>query len=126
MDAYIRREKGKVQDKLRALSALPARWRQQNRAEYRKVVAERPAYIAMEVDHRLAGNFGAGEYHIAMDIMASPRMNRAAAFAQLIAGLEWECSGMDARKAYLSLSDGQKATIDTAIGEVIAEHEGGA
>ena len=124
MNAYIQRERGKVQDKLRALSALPLRWRQQNRAEYRQALAERPAYVAAEVDHLLSGNFGEAEYHIAMDIMARPRMNRVAALSQLIAGLEWECSALEARKAYLSLDDRQKATIDTAIEEVIAENEG--
>ena len=77
--------------------------------------------VVQRIKWMLDGNYGFGAYLICQDIMKNYRMNRIAALSQMIGGLEWQCSALEARKAYLSLDAAAQDRINAAIQAVIDE-----
>lgn len=56
-------------------------------------------------------------------ILASPRMNRAAALVQMAAVFEWSCPEDMARAAWKRLSPAQQGKLDKEVQKVIAAAE---
>ena len=103
------------------LAALPLRERQANRANFADHMENDPDLIATRVEWMIGGDYGEGPYLICADILKRTRMNRVAILSQMIGGLEWNCSALEARKAYLSLDAPAQARINDAIQAVIDE-----
>jgi hypothetical protein len=84
-----------------------------------------PARVAERVGWVFDGNYGRGYYRMAWDILARPRMNRAAALTNIVAACDWRCPQSMVAAAWKKLTASQQATLDAAIGVVIraAENE---
>jgi hypothetical protein len=91
--------------------------------EYSKMLREYPDVLIERIGWLLAGNYGYGSYRKAGDIARSPRMNRPAALAQMIAALEWQCPARSAISAWKGLSVAQQKKINGAILRAIKEWE---
>ena len=79
-----------------------------------------PALVAERISWMLDGNYGKGAQLKAEQVIASPRMNRAAALNMLVASFEWLCPGRMAAAAWKRLTPVQKRELDEAIEVVIA------
>lgn len=122
LSSYAQNEKRLTNRRLNELSHEPLSIRQANRKEYAKDLHD-TRLIVQRIEWMLDGNYGFGAYLICQDIMSRPRMNRVAALSQMIGGLEWKCSAVEARKAYLSLDTAAQDRINTAIQAVIDERD---
>lgn len=120
LSRYAQNEKNTTQRKLSHLASEPLHIRQANRKEYAKDLHD-TRLVAQRIEWMLDGNYGFGAYLICQDIMKNYRMNRIAALSQMIGGLEWQCSALEARKAYLSLDAAAQDRINAAIQAVIDE-----
>jgi len=115
----IKRTHSRIAD----LSAEPLHIRQERRAEFARDMADSPELVAERVEWLIDGSYGYGAYQLADQIRGNKRMNRVAALSQLVGSVEWGCSSLEARKAFLSLSRGQQAKINTTIEKVIADKD---
>lgn len=89
------------------------------RDEWSAAMITTPATVAERIEWLLAGNYGQGSYVVALQVMASPRMNHAAWLGQTIAALEWQCPPAFARSAYVKLTTAQREKLDTFIATTI-------
>ena len=120
LSRYAQNEKLLTNRRLNDLSHEPLHVRQANRKEYAKDLRD-TRLVVQRIKWMLDGNYGFGAYLICQDIMKNYRMNRIAALSQMIGGLEWQCSALEARKAYLSLDAAAQDRINAAIQAVIDE-----
>ena len=116
---YDDRERMKTNQDLAALGHEPLKIRQENRAEYARAMNITPEIVAERIEWMIEGCYGHGAYLICQDILKRTRMNRIAMLSQMIAGLEWHCSALESRKAYLTLTKAGQARIDKAIQAII-------
>ena len=116
---YEDRERMKTNQKLNDLSHEPLKIRQENRAEYARAMNITPEIVAERIEWMIEGCYGHGSYLICQDILKRTRMNRIAMLSQMIGGLEWNCSSLAARQAYLTLTKAGQARIDKAIQAII-------
>ena len=122
LSRYAQNEKLQINRRLNELSHEPLHVRQANRKEYAKDLHD-TRLVVQRIEWMLDGCYGQGAYLICQDIMSRPRMNRVAALSQMIGGLEWQCSALEARKAYLSLDSAAQDRINAAIQAVIDERD---
>ena len=120
LSRYAQNEKLLTNRRLNDLSHEPLHTRQANRKEYAKDLHD-TQLVVQRIEWMLDGNYGLGAHLICQDIMKNYRMNRVAALSQMIGGLEWQCSALEARKAYLSLDAAAQDRINAAIQAVIDE-----
>jgi hypothetical protein len=83
-----------------------------------------PALVAERISWMLDGNYGKGAQLKAEQVLASPRMNQAAALNMLVASFEWMCPGRMAAASWKRLTPVQKRELDEAISVVIESATG--
>lgn len=120
---YHTNEINRTHSRIADLSAEPLHIRQERRAEFARDMADSPELVAERVEWLIDGNYGYGAYQLADQIRGNKRMNRVAALSQLVGSVEWECSSLEARKAFLSLNPAQQAKINAAIAKVLADKD---
>ena len=97
----------------------PLAERQEGLASYVEIATKAPNRLAERIQWLLDGNYGKGQQLICE--RATKRSNRVALFSQLIAVYEFRTTRDMARKAWRKWTTGQKKSLDTEIGKVIAE-----
>jgi hypothetical protein len=118
---YEARERAQFRQQLADVDRQSLSNRQAARDEWSAAMITTPALVAERISWLLSGSYGRGSYTAALDVMAAPRMNHAAWLGQTIAALEWNCPPAFARQAYVKLTAAQRAKLDTAIADIIAE-----
>lgn len=107
-------------NRIRAIESAPLAERKENAAEWGKDLQD-PTLIAERVYWLLDGNYGAAEYYKALQILASPRMNRVAALSVMIAALEWNTPQREAIAQWKKLTINQQNDLQRAIETVMKE-----
>jgi hypothetical protein len=120
---YERDELTRARRRLEEVERAPLADRKEAQAVFLSAMRDHPELVAERIDWILDGTHGNGEMQMARRILASPRMNRAAALAHLAAALEWSTPGAMARAAWHQLSARQQAALDRAIQDVIRQAE---
>ena len=80
-----------------------------------------PELVGERIGWLFDGNYGMGSMMLARCVLASPRMNRAAALTQVIGAFEWQSPEVMSREAWKKLTPGEKARLDSAVQGVIAD-----
>lgn len=124
--AYHMRELDEVCKRLADVDRQSRAEREEARANFAQACAENPKLVHDRVGWLLDGSYGYGAYYLAWQIATgSKRNNKPAQMCQLIAALEWYCTGADCRKVYKALAPETQAkltaAIDTAISEALTE-----
>ena len=123
MTKHQQREHDRAVGQLNALNFNHLGDRQAARDEYREAL-KTPELVAQRAEWLLAGNYGEGAYLIGLAIIeGSNRNNKVAQLSQVIAGFEWQCPALFARKAYLSLNKEEQGAINSALSAVIDEDD---
>ena len=120
---YEQQERALHAARLREIEAAPLAERREAAREYECAMRERTATIAGRISWLLEGCYGKGAQLAARDVLARPRMNRAAWLSQTIAALEWSCPAREAREAWKRLTAAEQATLAAQIERVIGEAE---
>lgn len=112
---YEERERRLHYQFVTAVERAPLAERKANAAEWLDALRD-PDLLTERAQWLLQGAYGKGA-HLAVwaIVSASPRSNRIAALAQLLAAVEWRTSGDHARRAYLSLTIDERKAADAAI-----------
>ena len=98
-----------------AVERAPLAERKRGAAEWADALRD-PDLLTERASWLLKGDYGKGAHMSAWAIVsASPRSNRIAAIAQLLAAVEWRTSGDHARRAYLGLTAAERQAADGAI-----------
>lgn len=121
LNTYEQREMMKYHKLQGDLSGLPLWERLENRRIMAEAMATNPERIADDVDNVLRGNYGCGAYLVALECMSNKRMNRVALLSQIVGAVAWECSRVQSRKAWLSLTKDQQKRIDQLIADVVSD-----
>jgi hypothetical protein len=122
---YEAQEIAKAQREMAEVEHAPLRDRQYAAKEFYEAMRDDPARVAERIGWIFDGNYGKGHYLMARRILASPRMNRAAALTNIAAAADWQCPRSMVAAAWKKLTGPQKKMLDAAIQVVIkaAENE---
>ena len=118
---YEQREITKAHKQISELSNEPLKIRQENRSQFARDMQDNPDAVVERIEWMIDGNYGYGPYLICQDVLTRKRMNRVAMLSQLLGSFEWDCSSLEARKAYLSLTKQEQNKINKGIQELIDE-----
>ena len=110
---YETTERNAFRHQLIRIESLPLNERREGASDFAQSLS--PERMAERADWILNGSYGFGCQLVAKEIAASPRMNRAAWFGQVIAALDHNCPAAMARKAFLSLPTDKQDEINKAI-----------
>ena len=105
---------------LKDVESAPLADRKEAQADWIDAMINCPETVSERVSWLIDGNYGAGSYSRALQIVQNKRMNRVAALAQMIAALEWRCSNVFARSAWNKLTAEQQNKVN---GLIMAEIE---
>jgi hypothetical protein len=108
--------------RIREVESAPLQDRKEAQAEWFKDL-KNPDLIKERIEWLIDGNYGYAEMMKAVQILKSPRMNRVAALAVLIAQLEWMCPRRMATDAWLKLTPQEQEAVNGKIKEAITEWE---
>ena len=101
----------------------PLHERQAARSDYR---AATPTDIERSAEYILSGDYGAGPcFYARHHILGRPRMNQAAALAQMVACLDHNCPPAFARQAYNGWDGAKQDEVDRRIKQAITKAEQG-
>ena len=122
---YERRELEIAHREMADLEKAPLADRKEACQAFYEAMRDDPARVAERIGWIFDGNYGRGHYIMARRILASPRMNRAAALTNIAAAADWQCPQRMVATAWKKLTGPQKAMLDAAIQVVIkaAENE---
>jgi hypothetical protein len=120
---YEDREAQMFYKQLEGVEKAPLAERKEAATEWGAALQSHPKTVAERVGWLLAGNYGYGSYVKARQVACSPRMNRVASLAQMIAALEWQAPSAMARSQFSKLSPQQKKTVNEAVAHEIKEWE---
>ena len=120
---YEAQEIAQAQREMAEVEHAPLRDRQYAAKEFYEAMRDDPAKVAERIGWIFDGNYGKGHYLMARRILASPRMNRAAALTNIAAAADWRCPQRMVAAAWKKLTGPQKAMLDAAIQVVITAAE---
>jgi hypothetical protein len=120
---YEAREVALVQREMAELERAPLSERKDAAQAFYETMRDDPARVAERIGWIIDGNYGRGHYIMARRILASPRMNRAAALTNIAAAAEWRCPQRMVAAAWKKLTSPQKKMLDAAIQVVIKAAE---
>jgi hypothetical protein len=120
---YERRELDRAIHEERQIEGAPLSERKENQQNFFKAMRDDPAVVAERLGWLFNGSYGKGAQLRALQVLASPRMNRQAALNQLTGIYEWRCPGRMIVDAWKKLSPAQKQTLQMMLEIVIIETE---
>lgn len=120
---YERRELAEAHKKLDKVNRLPIAVRKEAQAAFFEVMRSNPELVAERLGWLLAGSYGYGPMLLAKRVLASPRMNRAAALTQMVGVFEWQSRDDMSRAAWKKLSASEKARLSRAVQRAITRAE---
>jgi hypothetical protein len=116
---YHDRELRAFANQVTAAERLPRADKAENRAALIECWIQNPAIFAERINWVLNGSYGYGTMVKAIQIADNKRLNRTAGLSQLTALAEWNVTADNSRKAYLTLTTEQRATLDALVqGEI--------
>jgi hypothetical protein len=118
---YERRELAGAHKRLEEIQRAPLADRKEAQASFLKAMRSTPELVGERIGWLFDGNYGMGSMMLARRVLASPRMNRAAALTQMIGAFEWQSPEVMSREAWKKLTPGEKARLDSAVQGVIAD-----
>jgi hypothetical protein len=122
-EQYERNERTRYYNERAQLARAPLADRQDGRDRYLADLRDNPEIIGERVAWLLDGSYGKGAYDVAREIADNPRMNRAAALGQMIAGCEWMATDALARDAWSRITGAQQRKVTDAINRAIKQYE---
>lgn len=112
---YDRRELAEANQRLEKIRRAPLADRKAAQATFLNAIRTMPEHIADMIGWMIDGNYGHGEMVLARRVLASPRMNRAAALTQMAGAFEWGSPEDLSRAAWHQLSSAEKTKLDRAV-----------
>lgn len=113
---YHNRELSDYAKTEREINALPLAERKENATDFANTMRTNPALIAERIGWLINGSYGYASYYKARQVLAmNGNTNKPAVLCQMIALLEWRVPQPSAIKAWKTLTDSEKAALDTAI-----------
>lgn len=119
--AYERRELAEAHGQLNNLLRAPLSDRKEAQNSFFETMRDNPELVAERIGWLLNGTYGYGQMKIAKQVLASPRMNRAATLTQLIGAFEWMCPENMSRAAWKKLTPGEQSRLDGAVQEALRD-----
>jgi len=116
---YERRELARAHKKLGEIQRAPLADRKEAQASFLKAMRSTPELVGERIGWLFDGNYGMGSMMLARRVLASPRMNRAAALTQMIGAFEWQSPEVMSREAWKTLTAREKGCLDSAVQEAI-------
>lgn len=116
---YMQNERARFFTRRQGWEKAPLADRKDAAAAYATVLRD-PAALARGLGWLRSGDYGVAEKAAADEIIANPRLNRAAALGQLLAGVECCCPARGAAAAYKALTADEKAAADAVFAAFLA------
>lgn len=118
---YERSERDRMDAEEQRINRAPLRDRQEARAAFKEAMATDPVAVAERVAWMIDGNYGRGQYKVARETVANPRLNREAVLCQLVGVFEYQCPRVMGTDAWKKLTVAQKEALSAAIAVVVSE-----
>lgn len=120
---YESDEVGRYLREVRERERAPLADRKEAQREWFDVIKNDPKIVGERVGWLLDGSYGQGSYLKARQILESPRMNRQAALAVMIADAEWMTPALMAVAAWKKLTPAEKSALAREVEKAIRAEE---